>query len=135
MRGCARFTLRMRPLNISAPLSSRNCAPEYAAQRRPGWRRPLPWQGADAETGDLASRVEAGQRPATGGEHACMQIRLEAGKRFTRQDVQFHRDEWAVSWIENRRGLRHADEPLAEQASRAVGDCELRVLPRRIARL
>ena len=79
--------------------------------------------------------VEPRHRLPIAAKHAAVEVRLESAVRLAREDVQLDGDEGTVCRVEDRRGLRDADEALAHDSSRVARDGELRIISGHVARL
>ena len=87
---------------------SRDATTEDASTEERPLERAIPVHAAAAEPGDLAGRVESGNRLPAGSEHPSLKVRLEPAEGLSREDVQPDGDERTIARIENRRGPRDA---------------------------
>ena len=93
---------------------------------------------AAPEAARLASRVEAGQRPAAGDAlalHAAAEVGLETAEGLAQQHVQAHRDQRTRRGIEQPVRGGGADQAVAEIAARAAQRGDLGVLGEAVAHL
>src|SRR5215211_6075086 len=73
--------------------AARAAAGEETAAEEGALEGAVPVHPPAAEAGDLAGRVEPGQRLAVGAQHARLEVGLEAAERLAGEDVELHADQ------------------------------------------